>query len=321
MSGLVFVRDAQGRPLMPMSAAYARTLVHQGKAQVLLHPAVSTIQLTRAVTTPTLRPVIMGLALTATMADVFIVVEQARSAPVSLQLVVDLGVMAWGTDGSHRRTLHHPRSSRYRHARGPSSLWRYPSILMAVIAACRQLIPISHLVLLSSVRGNALSTARTAWMRHRLQQRAGNIIVAREDDQVARQVPRPLMQVLTTNMLTATAQLPNVVCVTQRRSTILDEPTRKSAHGERHQLHLVELPLDQLTYRGRLVTIRQAGSRITGIIQGLGQLDQLMLWVPKDVQDQGIQWEAVPIPNPDILHVWPPSPILMMPLAQERHHE
>jgi len=129
------------------------------------------------------------------------------------------------------------------------------------------------------------------------------------------------MQVLTTNMLTATAQLPNVVCVTQRRSTILDEPTRKSDHVQRHQPHLVELPLDQLTYGGRLVTIRQAGSRTTGIIQGLGQLDQLMLWVPKDVQDQGIQWEAVPIPNPDILHVWPPSPILMMPLAQERHHE
>jgi hypothetical protein len=158
-------------------------------------------------------------------------------------------------------------------------------------------------------------------MRQRLQQRAGNIIVAQEDDQAARQVPRPLMQVLTTNMLTATAQLPNVVCVTQHRSTILDEPTRKGAQGELHQPHLVELPLDQLTYRGRLVTIRQAGSRITGIIQGLGQRDQLMLWVPKDVQDQGMQWETVPIPNPDILHVWPPSPILMMPLVQERHYE
>lgn len=52
MSSLVFVRDAQGRPLMPMSAAYARTLIHQGKARVWSHPAVSVIQLTRAVATP-----------------------------------------------------------------------------------------------------------------------------------------------------------------------------------------------------------------------------------------------------------------------------
>src|SRR5689334_3096681 len=90
MSSLVFVRDAQGRPLMPMSAAYARTLIHQGKAHVWSHPAVSVIQLTRTVATPMLRPVLVGIALSRYIADLVIVVEQMRGSPSTIHIAVDL---------------------------------------------------------------------------------------------------------------------------------------------------------------------------------------------------------------------------------------
>jgi hypothetical protein len=89
MSGLIFVQDAEGRPLMPMSAAYARTLIKQGKAQVWPHPAFSVIQLTRVVEMPILRPVLVGISLTSTIADLVITVDQQRSRPSTIHIVVD----------------------------------------------------------------------------------------------------------------------------------------------------------------------------------------------------------------------------------------
>ena len=103
MSDLVFVRDAQARPLMPMSAAYARTLIHQGKAQVWPHPAFSVIQLTRVVATPTLRPVLVSLALSTTIADLVVVVDQVRSTPSTVQVAVDLSAPP------SLRPIHHAR--------------------------------------------------------------------------------------------------------------------------------------------------------------------------------------------------------------------
>src|SRR5689334_21533487 len=61
MSSPVFVRDAQGTPLMPTSAAYARRLIEGGKARWVPHHAFSVLQLTQAVAQPTLRPVVVGV--------------------------------------------------------------------------------------------------------------------------------------------------------------------------------------------------------------------------------------------------------------------
>src|ERR1044071_4944714 len=145
MSGLVFVLDAEGRPLMPMSAAYARTLVHQGKAQVIPHPAVSTIQLTRVVNSPTLRPVVMGLALNATTVDIAIIIEQTHALPTPFHLVIDLRVPVSNVKMPRRRTGNRRRRRRSSHVHVHSNLWRYSSVLSMVITACRQLVPISHL--------------------------------------------------------------------------------------------------------------------------------------------------------------------------------
>lgn len=300
MSGLVFVRDAEGHPLMPMSPAYARTLVHQGKAQVIPHPAVSTIQLTRTVTTPTLRPVVVGLALNATTADIILVIEQARALPVSLHLVVDLRVPASHTWTTRRQVIRRGRTRRSPRAYISSWLLQYSSVLISVISACQHLVPISHLVLLPSRRASALPPVRSTWIGRHIQRHAGNIAFVHQDELTAGHLPVPLMQLLINSLSPSTTRHPDVVvCVIMRK---------RRSFPERND------------WSTRLGTIRQAGRRTTGIIHRSRKIEPLKLRVPTHVHDHGVQWEELIIPNPEMLYVWPSTSILMMPLWNARHH-
>jgi len=89
MAGLVYVCDAHGTPLMPTSAAYARILVQQRKARLVPHPAVPLLRLSHVVPEPTLRPVLLALALHATTATVLALTEPGGDAPL-LRLTLDL---------------------------------------------------------------------------------------------------------------------------------------------------------------------------------------------------------------------------------------
>ncbi|MBA3468317.1 MAG: RRXRR domain-containing protein [Herpetosiphonaceae bacterium] len=61
MSSLIFVRDASGRPLMPMAPAHARKLLSQGKARRVPHHAFTIVQLETHVWRPSLSPVVLGI--------------------------------------------------------------------------------------------------------------------------------------------------------------------------------------------------------------------------------------------------------------------
>lgn len=61
MSGLVFVQDACGRPLMPTSASYARVLLRTHRAYRQPHPAFFIIKLTQTILEPVLQPVLLGI--------------------------------------------------------------------------------------------------------------------------------------------------------------------------------------------------------------------------------------------------------------------
>lgn len=89
MSGSVCVLDSQQKPLLPTSAAYARTLVQQHKAVLLPHPAVPLLQLSHAVPEPVLRPMLLGIALHPTTATVLIFTEALGTTPL-LSLTLDL---------------------------------------------------------------------------------------------------------------------------------------------------------------------------------------------------------------------------------------
>jgi hypothetical protein len=89
MSGSVCVIDSQQKPLLPTSAAYARTLVQQRKATLLPHPAVPLVQLTHAVPDPALRPMLLGIALQQRTATILIFTEASGDMPL-LSLTLDL---------------------------------------------------------------------------------------------------------------------------------------------------------------------------------------------------------------------------------------
>ena len=77
MSSLVFVRDAAGIPLMPTSAAHARILLQRGKAQRIPHQSFTLLQLTYAIPTPIVRPIIFDISFVLPIVMVTIIVSDA----------------------------------------------------------------------------------------------------------------------------------------------------------------------------------------------------------------------------------------------------
>lgn len=184
MSGFVFVCDAQGTPLMPMSPAYARRLLASGKAVRKPHHAFSIIQLTRTIHHAHLRPVVLGVALHLNTAELLLLVDDHKGVSVLLSFVVDLRTdLPWRM---RRRAAHRRRRryrGRYRKARlfGHPFVWRRPSMrhsrwgqqrrrrtlsrrtgqrllasqtirwraqgVLRVIQVLRQVVPVSHVVM------------------------------------------------------------------------------------------------------------------------------------------------------------------------------
>jgi 5-methylcytosine-specific restriction endonuclease McrA len=90
MSGPVFVLDAAGTPLMPMSPAHARKLVNQQKAQVVPHYQFHIIQLSQAVAQPQLNAVVALIRVHALTAELIIVADGAQRAYPLLRILIDL---------------------------------------------------------------------------------------------------------------------------------------------------------------------------------------------------------------------------------------
>jgi 5-methylcytosine-specific restriction endonuclease McrA len=118
MSSPIFVRDAQGTPLMPMAAAYARRLLRHGKAQWVPHHAFPVIQLSQTIAEPVLRPIILGLQIHLHTAELHLLATGVHQDYPLLHAVIDLR-----TDISiriRRRAGHRRRrraQGRYRPAR------------------------------------------------------------------------------------------------------------------------------------------------------------------------------------------------------------
>lgn len=111
MSGPIFVLDAEGRPLMPMSPAHARYLLKKKKAQRVYHHAFTVIQLTRAVPNPQLRPVFAAIVIHRATAQMWLMTDASQGPILLLALTIDLR-----NDITHRlrRRAAHRRRRRYR---------------------------------------------------------------------------------------------------------------------------------------------------------------------------------------------------------------
>jgi hypothetical protein len=325
MSGLVFVRDAQGRPLMPMSAAYARTLVNQGKAQVWPHPAFSVIQLTRVVATPTLRPVLVGLSLSTTIADLVVVVDQVRSAPSTVHVAVDLRTP------SSLRSIHRPRlGSRHRHTLLPNAgTFQRPRdrvhLLAAALKIWQEVVPISHLVLLPSARSTALTPPSVRWIEQQLVaqvRRLGRAIaVVHRHTKISGEAPYPLMQHLIDRTIWAARQSPQFVAGAATQHKRFQHERRYPSHRRWEQWNqaVQHMNLDPYMHHlGQLCTVRFQRQTITGVLQALHPPNHLVLRVPSQVDDQGVQWQLTHVPRIPSLHVWPATPIWLLPLTKKR---
>ncbi len=188
MSSHVFVRDAEGRPLMPMSAAYARTLCQRGKAHFLVRQPFSILQLTSQVPQPQLRPIYLGVAVHLHTAELFLLATGRQHlfhiASVLIDLRSDLGWRMRRRAGHRRRRRAHQRyrkaqrhgvpfklrrpslaRSRWRRSlrRRPgataSRRWSIPAIIRwrteaitRTIAELCKLVPISYLVFIPGQR-------------------------------------------------------------------------------------------------------------------------------------------------------------------------
>lgn len=324
MPSLVFVRDAQGRPLMPMSAAYARTLVNQGKAQVWPHPAFSVIQLTRVVATPTLRPVLVGLALSTTIADLVIVVEQVRSAPSTVQVAVDLGAhLSLGSTYPPQREL------RRRHPLPPQAgTFQRPRdrvhLLASVLKIWQEVVPISHLVLLPSVRTTALTPPSARRIEQQIvaqvRQIDQTVSVVHRHTKLAGAAPYLLMQHLTEQIIWAARQAPHFVAGGAPRHEMR---YREQSDGSRRRWNPQNNARPHRTpdpyghHRGEMCTVRLQRRTMTGLVQAVDLPDQLVLRVPFQVNDQGVQWQTIHVPLSASLHRWPSTPSWVLPLSKE----
>ena len=325
MSSLVFVRDAQGRPLMPMSAAYARTLVTQGKAQVWPHPAFSVIQLTRVVDTPTLRPVLVGLALSTTIADLVIVVEQVRSAPSTVQVAVDLGAhlslesIYPPQRELHRRRIRLPaRAGTFQRPRDRVHL------LIGVLKLWQEVVPISHLVLHPSARTTALTPPSARWIEQQIvaqiRRLDRTVSIVHRHTKLAGEAPYLLMQYLTEQTIWAARQAPHFVAGgTPRHEMRYRERSYVSQRRWSPQNHArPHTTADRYGHhRGQMCTVRLQRRTMTGLVQAVDLPDQLVLRVPFQVNDQGVQWQAIHVPLSASLHVWPSAPSWVLPLCKE----
>ncbi len=111
MAGLVFVRDAHGTPLMPMSPAYARRLLRDGKASLCPHHAFTIVQLTHTIPNPTLQQVVLTVRVHLHTAEVLLIGAGRRTRLPLLRLIVDLQTdLGWRM----RRRAGHRRRRRQR---------------------------------------------------------------------------------------------------------------------------------------------------------------------------------------------------------------
>lgn len=320
MPGLVFVRDLQGRPLMPMSAAYARTLIQRGKGQLHVYPAWSVIQLTREVPTPVLRPVLAGIALRRTTADVWLLIDQARKQPSLLHLIVDLR-----TD--HRvlghRTRAFPGIRRETFLRWPLVWW--PAYLVAaVVAAIRNVLPISHVIVVPPDSTTINHMHRM--MMHRI---ARTHMVERPTLAVLDRLSGPppnimpgLWRLLIDLVQGTDARRPNMVVYAVQQGWPLDQ-TGKWSRRQGRSWHVDQLQRSQQDTGAlrtnaieQVGTIYERGKVVTGIIERRISEPRTALRVPIVANSNGVQWRSLPVPRHTKLHVWPLAPIAFLPLDQ-----
>jgi hypothetical protein len=192
-------------------------------------------------------------------------------------------------------------------------------MVIEVLRMCHAVIPISHFVLLPSARTTALTPPHAWWIEHRVAAGVrcldGSISVVHSHTKFSGEAPYWLLRPLDEQMFWAVRQVPQLVATTKRPDP---EPRfsthrrwERQAHPARYFIH------DQSVYTvDRLYTTRHHRRMVTGMLQALDPPDHLILRVPTQVVDQGVQWQTIHVPITSPFHPWPSTPVLLLPVVR-----
>lgn len=315
MPSLVFVRDAQERPLMPMSAAYARMLLQQGKARLRPHPAFTIVELTRVVDAPTLRPVLIGLALRDRRVDLQVLIDQVRARPISFSILVECPSRSRSIHS--RRRPWQPQETPAGHTLlglAHSQLRQMVDALDAVVASLQQLLPVSHWAVLPLRAQTALSLQTHRRIRHRLEAVFSSLSREHPAHEIylsSASNSLTLPQVAQTLLAGAGNFSPIVVARVSDAQEPFNRPSRlpptrdRALHDQKH-IHRRN--------KGQVCSIRSEGRVLTGVVGAVYSDDHFVLRVPVLQGTEHLQWRLITVPGSTPIRIWPSSNVALLPL-------
>jgi hypothetical protein len=294
MSGPVFVLDAQGRALMPLAEAHARKLLHTGRARRWPHPTLTIIQLNRVVEQPVLRPILLGVAIHQTAAQLFVLADGPQAAFPLLSLVVNF-----------------PRRWRVRsYCRSPRARTRRPigqQTIVSVIGALWTLLPLSHVVLLRTPSLPAAHLSSLRRLRRLLAVDELRITIARLDGTVPAAFPPNLFALLQAVAANPASYAPllaaDVIRLPQHPARLTRRPHDADADIPASGIGIVTKP------------------PLIGVIHHDSTEDERVLGVPVAASRAGVVWRYVALPRQTPLQRWPLSTVVLLPLVSRATQE
>ena len=294
MSGLVFVLDAQGQPLMPLAEAHARKLLRNGKARRWPHPTLTIIQLTRLVETPILRPVLLGVVVHRTAAELFALTSGPQAVFPLLSLVIDLP--------RNRRSQRGGAAHRWQRVRRPT--WRQLLDIGSVISALWGLLPLSHIAILRTPALRAADPDILRRLRHYLTVGGIHIATTTPDLTAPAALPHNLFALLIEFVVNPEAYAP----VMAARSTLLPQNRTKLTRWSG------ESDTDDLCSGIGVVT----KPPLVGIIDCESTPEQRVLEVAVAAGPNGVTWRYVAIAPQAPFQRWPLSRVVLLPLVSRK---
>jgi hypothetical protein len=263
---------------MPMAAAYARTLIRQGKAQLQSHPALPVLALSRVVEAPTLRPVLLGLSVYPSVATAYIFTEAYGMVPL-LAVVIDL--------------------------RDVTNDDRFTAI-RTVLDRLRTALPISDIVITQPPETSD-PTVHTLLndLRVGLSTDIYRLSVLRDNNLDTLTVPLHLTEAL----LTSISEPQSMALQSFLVARYYPSPTAPPPSAT--------TPPASIAPR-MIVQIQQARHTIKGVVQQIVSDSELSIAVPlinRATDPVTIQWQQQTVPIGAIGECWPAEPVLLLPVT------
>jgi hypothetical protein len=274
-------------PLMPAAAAYSRKLLAARKAVLLPHPALSVMELTRAVFRPVLHPVLLGVALHPLTATVLLV-SGHRGGTVLARCIVDAPRDAPPTAAPSPLP---PTPQRQNHA------------IAAVVAALQRFFPISHIALLEPVPLTSDTRHQRDTLATVLQPSGCSIVPTTHAHAVPDGLPATLYHTLRARLPERARCSAHMVAIYQPFPPIPAAPP--SDPRRPHTAVTIRAPL----------RVRVAQQTVTGIALPHAPSAPLHLRLPVAATSAGVTWETHRFAADTLLRAWPWEPVVLVPVA------